>query len=265
MKQLSSRLEAVAKGCINLTDNISSHYTPTVIRKNGKIRILHIPDEKMKKVQQNINKIFQSNLPKPAYIHMGYKNCKVLNVIKAHQNSRKIIVLDVKNFYGSVSTEKVFSFLTSVCGLNNDTASIILKLVTYKNVLPIGIPTSNIVSFWACKDVFDEIHDYCANLGYNMTLYADDIVISGDIKNPPQIISKVQKIISKAGFTLNYRKMKIYGKKKRIMNVHINPKGRLSISYALRRSINELKRKTTLTKSEELILRGKLQYSRQFK
>ena len=90
--------------------------------------------------------------------------------------------MDVKNFYGSVSKERVFKFLTDVCQLNKNTAEIILKLITYKDTLPLGVPTSNIVSFWACKSVFDKIYNYCQDLGYNMTLYADDMVISGNIK-----------------------------------------------------------------------------------
>ena len=96
-----------------------------------------------------------------------------------------------------------------------------------------------------------------------MTLYADDMVISGNIQNPVTVISTVQKELLKAGLKLNYRKIRIYGKRKRIMNIHINSKGRLSVDYKLRRSINYLKAKPILSEQEKLVLQGKLNYARQ--
>lgn len=263
MKNLAYLLEEITKGYKNLTADISTSYKQVKKRKNNKVRIMYIPDEKIKTVQKHINKILQMRLPKPVYLHTGYKKCKILNVVKEHKMASLIIVLDIKNFYGSVPTERVFNFLTQICQLNIDVAKSIFKFITYRNTIPIGISTSSLVSFWACKDVFDEIYNYCVNSGYNMTLYADDIIISGDIKNPNKLISLVQKTISKAGLSLNHRKIRIYGKNKRIMNVHVNAKGKLSINYNLRRSISELKAKQKLSEQENMILQGKLNYVRQ--
>ncbi len=263
MKNLAYLLEEITKGYKNLAADISTSYKQVKKRKNNKVRIMYIPDEKIKTVQKHINKILQIRLPKPVYLHTGYKKCKILNVVKEHKMSSLIIVLDIKNFYGSVPTERVFNFLTQICQLNIDVAKSIFKFITYRNTIPIGISTSSLVSFWACKDVFDEIYDYCVNSEYNMTLYADDIIISGDIKNPNKLISLVQKTISKAGLSLNHRKIRIYGKNKRIMNIHVNSKGKLSINYNLRRSISELKAKQKLSEQEKMILQGKLNYVRQ--
>ena len=47
------------------------------------------------------------------------------------------------------------------------------------------------------------------------------------------------------------------------MNIHINSKGRLSVDYKLRRSINYLKAKPILSEQEKLVLQGKLNYARQ--
>lgn len=263
MKNLAYLLEEITKGYKKLTADISTSYKKVKKQKNNKVRIMYIPDEKIKTVQKHINKILQMRLPKPVYLHTGYKKCKILNVVKEHKNSRNAVVLDIKNYYGSVPAERVFNFLTKTCQLNIDVAKSIFKFITYRNTIPIGILTSSLVSFWSCKDVFDEIYDYCVNSGYNMTLYADDIIISGDIKNPNKLISLVQKTISKAGLNLNHRKIRIYGKNKRIMNVHVNSKGRLSVDYKLRRSINYLKAKPILSEQEKLVLQGKLNYARQ--
>ena len=263
MQIFQYKLQGIAIMFENLTENIAIHYKSAIQKTQGKKRVFHKPDEELKTVQKMINKVFQLYLPRADYLYTGYKKCRVIDLINVHKNSRNAVVLDVKNFYGSVSKERVFKFLTDICQLNKNTAEIILKLITYKDTLPLGVPTSNIVSFWACKSVFDKIYNYCQDLGYNMTLYADDMVISGNIQNPVTVISTVQKELLKAGLKLNYRKIRIYGKRKRIMNIHINSKGRLSVDYKLRRSINYLKAKPILSEQEKLVLQGKLNYARQ--
>lgn len=259
---LKTKLEKITRSLKAIIESTEKNYRQRIVKKQGKCRILHIPNEQIKDKQKEINYIFQQNLKKPIYLYTGYKKCKMLDVIDVHKKAKTLIVLDIQNFYANVKAERILNFFTQTCELETETAHFLFKIVTYNKKLPLGTPTSSLLSFWACKDVFDEIFSFCKSLGLQFTLYADDMVVSGDIKNPPAIISKVQKTLAKAGLKLNYQKMRIYGKRKRIMNIHIDQKGKLSIDNKLRNSIKDLQNKKSLSEREKLALKGKVAYKK---
>lgn len=262
MDQIKKNFITIARNYKSFTDKIALMYNKANIVKKGKIREIYIPNPQLKEIQRIINKIFQANLPKPTYLHTGYKKCRIINVLKCHKASRLAVILDIKDFYGSVKGERIFHFLQRTCNLNVEDTKTIFKLVTYNNRLPLGLPTSNIISFWSCKEIFDDIYNYCEKLGYKFTLYADDMVISGDIKDPVNVISRVQKTLKRADLSLNYKKIKIYGKKKRIMNVHISKNGKLSVDNKLNNAIHILQKRDDLNEYEQRSLHGMLKYKK---
>ena len=142
-----------------------------------------------------------------------------------------------------------------------DFQNILLKIAK-KDILE-KIKVSNNVDFTYEVPEFSRYRvNYCKDLGYNITIYADDIVISGNIINPPEVISNVQKTLQKAGLVLNYKKLRIYGSKKRIMNIHIDKNGKCSIDNRLRKSIVVLQNKKDLSPKEMQTLQGMLNYKK---
>lgn len=254
-------VEKIIETCKDINE-IQYSYSTRVLKRKGKVRFLTIPNKTLKTQQQVINNFLQQKFVRPEYLHTGYKKCSVKNVLNIHKKSKMCIVMDIKNYYKSIPANRIKNFYKHSCDFDDKAAEVLYKLTTYKDQIPLGIPTSNLLSFLVCKDVFDELYNYCKDLGYNITIYADDIVISGNILNPPEVISNVQKILQKAGLVLNYKKLRIYGAKKRIMNIHIDKNGKCSIDNKLRKSIVVLQNKKDLSPKEMQTLQGMLNYKK---
>lgn len=75
--------------------------------------------------------------------------------------------------------------------MSKDVAKIMTDLTTYKNKLVTGSPTSG----YLYEDMFTEINEFVTKENMIMTLYVDDITISGDekINNLSELASCIDK------------------------------------------------------------------------
>jgi hypothetical protein len=96
-----------------------------------------------------------------------------------HEGEKFVGGLDVRDFFGSVTLAMITECLVAN-GFNPDLAKKLGRLLTRRDLLPQGAPTSPILSN-ALLFAFDEqMSLVCAGSGLNYTRYADDIVISGE-------------------------------------------------------------------------------------
>lgn len=150
----------------------SKLYRTKILIKHGKKRILNAPIDELKMCQKLINKIFQQILPRPKFLFTSYPKCSMKVLLSLHKHKKISVVVDIADFFKSVSVERIMNFVNFICE-EEEMAKQLFKLITVNNRIPTGAPTSGIVAFWACKDVFDEIYKICKIKKYVMTLYAD--------------------------------------------------------------------------------------------
>tara|TARA_R110002124_G_scaffold81437_3_gene214651 strand:- start:309 stop:932 length:624 start_codon:yes stop_codon:yes gene_type:complete len=98
-----------------------------------------------------------------------------------HKGARSFHLLDVEDFYPSCSANKVAEFLGKTLGCPPDVVKILLELTTLNDALPAGSPASPSLAFWAYQDMWDEIAGIAVEAGCTLTVYVDDITISGDL------------------------------------------------------------------------------------
>jgi hypothetical protein len=72
------------------------------------------------------------------------------------------------------------------------------NLLTFDRHLATGSSASPILSYYAYKDMFDEVAALAARWGAVMTCYVDDIAISGN-RVTPSVLHEARKIISRHG------------------------------------------------------------------
>ncbi len=215
----------------------NSYYDEISISKNSNQnkRLLFLPNPKLKYTQKFIlHNIFYKNLKKyniPENVNGFLKNKSIVSNAKTHLNKNVIIKLDIKDFFPSISRNMVQNTIKKYHDFSYDYAYILSKLLTHKNQLPQGAPTSPFVSNLCALGIDKKIIKYInklnntRNLELSYSRYADDITISLNGKyNYDLLISSIDNIIEDEGFELNYVKTKIIKKNhaQRVTGILVN-------------------------------------------
>lgn len=86
--------------------------------------------------------------------------------------------MDISKFYDSASYGKIYKMFKEKFLVENDIAWILTNLVTYKGGLPTGSPTSQLIAYWAYRDMFHEIYDVVVKRGCRFSLSVDDMTFT---------------------------------------------------------------------------------------
>ena len=218
-------------------------------KKNGGKRKISIPDRQLKYIQYMLKKGFDNfyySNNNNDFVH-GFLNEKsIVTNAKEHVGKNYILNIDIKNFFPSITTKRVYGVLKSFMGfdLSSDVADIIANLVTYKNELPQGAPTSPVISNIICHNLdiyFKKWMKRHPNFIY--TRYADDISISTNNKDELYLIFQnnklnehLEKVFSKNGFEINHDKTRLQCKccHQEVTGIKVNEKLNLSRHYIYR-------------------------------
>ena len=153
----------------------------------GPLRTLH------EELQSRLNRIKQPDyLYSPRRGHTARKNADL------HEKSVQIAKLDIRQFYPSTTSEHVFRFFRHRMNMVDDVAGLLTKLCTIDERLPFGSPLSPILCTLVHRDLFDQVSVYCRSLSLIMSLWVDDITISGD-KVSNQTLWTVRQMIHAKG------------------------------------------------------------------
>lgn len=147
-------------------------------KKSGGVRHVENPDRPLKLVQACLARRLAAITP-PDYLYCPVKGrCYVSNAAR-HVGNRVVRCLDIKSFFPNTPSRRVFWFYRSVLGCSSDLAGLLTKLSTYRGHLPTGSPLSPILAFFAYHDVWGRIATLCAAKGHTLTIYVDDLTVSG--------------------------------------------------------------------------------------
>lgn len=213
--------------------NIEISYTHHKISKgNGKYRYIYAPNEKLKEKQNEILQEMYKKKPHPA--NHGFIPGKSIVTNASHHIGRTYVLsMDIKNFFPSTTEDKVVKILTRFFPdqLQN------LPVLTYLNHLPQGAPTSPYIANFALYDFDEKLSLYCETFDACYTRYADDIVISFDEAEVPEILNFVNENLNSENYYLSFKKTHLAHKSRRqkVTGIVVNEK--LSIPYEVRNNI----------------------------
>ena len=149
-----------------------------LVNKPKRPRKLQIPTGIMEAIHRRLYK-FLNRIEKPDYLHSGVKARSYVSSAKKHCGSATLAKADIKNFFPSVRRVDIDNFFVGRMKCASDIAGRIANLCTFEGHLPTGSSISQILAFWTFKPLFDEIFTLASACGLKMTLYVDDIVVSG--------------------------------------------------------------------------------------
>lgn len=175
-----------------------------VEKKSGGKRGVENPRRDLKMVQQTITRLL-SRIAPPDYLFCPVKGrCYVSNAAE-HRGQRVVHCLDVRKYFPSTSSKRVFWFFRTIMQCEIDVAATLTRLACYQGHLPTGSPLSPIMAYFAHYDVWEKIAAHCKLQGYRLTVYIDDVTISGASLDAG-VIWNIKRAIHGAG--LRYHKEK---------------------------------------------------------
>lgn len=186
------------------------------IKLKGKT--IYIPEPRLKKVQKRLAELFSCILFQHYAVCSYSKRVGVKQCLSAHASGTGLLKTDIVNFFGHISRSEVVSYLKYFVGISNidiwkasssmsDTCknaydafpmttgstltlketnyvlgdediSAIADIVTHLDSLPIGAPTSPILSNAIPFKMDLRINNFAKQRNLTYTRYADDILIS---------------------------------------------------------------------------------------
>lgn len=175
-------------------------------KPTGGTRHIECPKPALKPVQARVARLLSRIKPADYLFCPVKRRCYVTNAAR-HQGNRVIRCLDVRKYFPSTPSWRVFWFFRTVMQCSPDIAAMLTKLATYKNHLPTGSPLSPIMAYFAHIDVWESVAAIAKRHGLTLTVYVDDVTLSGP-HVPDHVLWEVRKAIHSGG--LRYHKEKTY-------------------------------------------------------
>lgn len=174
-------------------------------KKNGTgTRHIENPVKQLKHAQGKLAKLLSRITPPDFLFCPVKKRCYVTNAAQ-HSGHRTIRSLDIHKYFPSTTSRRVFWFFNTIMQCDRDIAGTLTSLTCYREHLPTGSPLSPIMAFFAHYDMWNAIAAICRREGLTLTVYVDDVTVSGD-KVQDRLIWEIKEVFHGTG--LRYHKEK---------------------------------------------------------
>ncbi len=176
------------------------------ITRNGKTkaRLIQEPRGALRLIHNSVKKAL-SRIEPPEFLFCPVKRRSYVSNAKQHLNAKVVRTLDIHAYFPSTPRHRVYWFFHTVMICNTDVASVLAQLLTVEGHLATGSTVSPILSFFAFYDMWLNIAQIAREAGCTLTVYMDDITLSGDAV-PDRVLWAVRSQIHSRG--LHYHKEK---------------------------------------------------------
>lgn len=195
--------------------------TFSIPKKDGGKREIEAPNLDLKKVLGRLNRYLQSVyvFEKSSAVHGFVTSVKndadrrsVVSNARKHLGKSYLLNLDIKDFFHSISREMVLSiFINAPFHFKGELADLLADLTTFQGRLPMGTPTSPVLSNLACRTLDEQLLDFCQQMLWSYSRYADDMSFSSNQVITNEKMYSTIAILRECGFEVNKKKMKVYG------------------------------------------------------
>jgi RNA-directed DNA polymerase len=177
--------------------------------KPGKQRLIEAPQPRLKSFQKRVEELLK-RIQVPKYLHSGIPGRSYLTCSSAHSESDGCTVtMDISDFYGSITRDRVARMFIVDFNCARDIAELLASLVCCNGHLATGCPASPLLSFFANKEMFDRIDARTAAGGSVLTLYIDDIALTGAGIGTSEV-KWITRLLRSIGYEVKRTKTKIF-------------------------------------------------------
>lgn len=219
-------------------------------KKRGGHRDIFAPTKALRHNQRRLNYFLQAYylLIKPDSVtgfvinpHYLGKTTNIVANAFSHVNKRNVLNIDLKDFFHSISAKRVFQlFESEYFMLKRPIAVALALLTTYQQRLPVGAPTSPVISNFICLPLDAELERFCEDNDLSYTRYADDLTFSSHFDITTNEILDIINIIKGHGFRINEQKLRLKpsNRKQTVTGVVVNQ--RLNVDRKLLKKIRAM-------------------------
>ena len=291
-------------------------------RKIVKGKRIMVPCQRLKEIQERVARLLTGIKYVSPIVHSYTKKRSILTCIDRHKWAETILCVDIKNFFESIPEHEIRSYfkktfyiysdlfwsvmaksfgideeileklfraegiepeLSCPMTFNDYDIDLLIKFCCRNGHLPIGAPSSPILSNLVLENMDERISNFCYDRGFTYTRYADDMIFSCRFKltkesdNPKYMMKKragvyrhnLRKFLPIAidilkyyGFKVNHKKIKYMKNKsaKKLFNITLNYDGKRSVCRKYRRRVRAERHQLELHKSNAKKGDGLLDY-----
>ncbi|MFZ4798539.1 MAG: reverse transcriptase family protein [Bacteroidia bacterium] len=193
------------------------HYN--IKKKKGGEREIFAPEDNLKAIQKRLNYFLQAYylFVKPKEVHGFVVNphylgtyCNIVENAKVHTQKNYVLNIDLKDFFPSITAKQVKDiFLSPYFNYNEEIANALTLLTTYEGKLPIGAPSSPVISNFVCHQLDKDLINFCKDHQLTFTRYADDLTFSSDNLISNDITLDIINLIKQNNFEINQKKLRL--------------------------------------------------------
>ncbi|UWF51971.1 reverse transcriptase family protein [Pseudomonas sp. N3-W] len=190
------------------------------VKKDGSERETFDAHEPLKAIQRKIVDRLLAKVSYPDYLHGGIRDSKsprsIYSNVRSHSGARNIVLQDIKNFFPSITEDKVLSIFKGMMGFGEEVSFTLARLVTKSGVVPQGASTSSYIENLVFWNVEPRLVAWVREQGMSYSRFADDISISSkSVISPGQkteIVRRVTGMLAAKGFLQKRQKMHVLKK-----------------------------------------------------
>lgn len=271
LNKLAWTLNVRATTLKKVAEEAGRYYKPFDIRqikKGSKVKLRHIdnPRGELKNIQNRINKrlLREVMLSMPKGMIGGVAGKSILDNAMYHVSQEVVVTIDLKNCFPNTDHTRIFKVWRNYLGNGDEVSRILTQLTTFQTRLPQGAPTSLPLCNLALLPLYKNIRKYSREHGLNLTLYVDDIAISGEAGVPQKSIERIIKIIQKEGYSVRRSKIKIMplSKQQKVTGIVVNKKASIALEkrQGIRQEILNLAKRENPTRRDLQVIWGKINH-----
>ncbi|MDE0110881.1 MAG: reverse transcriptase family protein [Albidovulum sp.] len=164
-------------------------------KRNGDMRDISAPIPPLKSVQARIANLL-SRISSPDYLFAPVKGRSYVDNAARHIGAQSVRLLDIQDFFPNCTIKKVIWFFRKRMECSPDVAVILARIATENGFLPQGSPCSPVLAYFAYIDMWEEIAARVSSDGCRLSVYADDLTISGNAV-PEAMIWDIKRLLHK--------------------------------------------------------------------
>ena len=243
------------------------HYRVWESMRGSKPREIQQPLGHLQELHRRIGQLL-SRIELPDYVY-SCKGRSYADNARVHLDQVPLIKTDIHHFYPSTSRAMVYRMFRDRFQCAPDIAGHLADLCCYRQEhVPTGSPLSGALAFFAAKPMFDKIEKLAEQEGCRMTLYVDDVTVSGSLATK-RLLGSVRQVVHEHGLKTKQKKSKTYSANapKAVTGAIVASDG-LRLPNKRHRKIWETRRELAAASGEERehlqkVLQGRLQEAAQ--
>ena len=217
-------------------------------KRNGGTRAIHAPNPQLFLVQSRLKLVFDALYEPAPTVHGFVSGRGIVSNAEPHVRAKNVLNVDLVDFFPSIRAGRIAGVLqSSVYGAGLEAATVMASLCCKDDALPIGAPTSPVLSNMVSYHLDKDLLDLARRFSCYYTRYADDITFSNRRWHfPPSLASKrdgvttlgeeLTSVIGRNGFQPNASKTRLQRKSERqeVTGVLVNKRTNVDRRYIRR-------------------------------